>query len=225
MADPRSREGRAAYLSPEIRTWVQALHAPHDPWLQAAFTAPEREGIPAIHVSPLEGRLLELFLRLAGARRVVEIGTLAGYSALWLARALPPDGRLWTLEKSGKHAALARRIFQQAGLSDRITVLHGEALSLLERLEAKGPFDAVFLDADKGSYDAYGRWAAAHLRPGGLLLADNAFFFGRLLEKETEAEAVRRFHEESGRFFRTVCIPTADGLLVGIRRGEEERRG
>lgn len=224
MADPCSREGRA-YHSPEILRWVESLHAPHDAFLRAAFGAPEREGIPAIQVAPLEGRLLEVLLRLAGARRVVEIGTLAGYSALWMARALPSQGHLWTLERSSRHAALARETFEAAGLSGRVTVLVGEALALLPALEREGPFDAVFLDADKGNYDAYGRWAAAHLRPGGLLLADNAFFFGRLLEEDREAEAVRRLHEESVQSFRTVCIPTADGLLVGIRRGEEEIHG
>lgn len=224
MADPDSRKGRA-YLSPEILRWVEALHAPHDRFLEAAFGAPEREGIPAIQVAPLEGRLLELLLRLAGVRRVVEIGTLAGYSALWLARALPPDGHLWTLEKSSKHAALAKKTFQAAGLSKRVTLLTGEALALLPRLSREGPFDAVFLDADKENYDAYGRWAAENLRPGGLLLADNAFFFGRLLEEDRGARAVRRLHEESIRFFETVCIPTADGLLVGIRRDEEEAHG
>ncbi|MGC8763281.1 MAG: O-methyltransferase [Acidobacteriota bacterium] len=221
MADPDSRKGRA-YHSPEILRWVEALHAPHDRFREAAFGAPEREGIPAIQVAPLEGRLLELLLRLAGARRVVEIGTLAGYSALWLARALPPDGHLWTLEKSAKHAALAKETFQEAGLSRRVTLLTGEALALLPRLSREGPFDAVFLDADKENYDAYGRWAAENLRPGGLLLADNAFFFGRLLEEDRGAQAVRRLHEESVRFFETVCVPTADGLLVGIRRDEEE---
>lgn len=224
MADPRSRKGRA-YHSPEILRWVEALHAPHDAFLEEAFGAPEREGIPAIQVAPMEGRLLGLLLRLAGARRVVEIGTLAGYSALWMARALPSGGHLWTLEKSGKHAGVARRTFEAAGLSGKVTVLAGEALPLLPKLEREGPFDAVFLDADKGNYDAYGRWAAAHLRPGGLLLADNAFFFGRLLEEDPEAEAVRRFHEESVLSFETACIPTADGLLVGIRRGEEGRHG
>lgn len=218
MADPDSREG-FRYGTPEVRRFVDALHGAHDAALARAFEAPEREDLPAIQVGPAEGALLELLAMLSGARRAVEIGTLAGYSAIHLARGMAPDGTLWTLESEPRHAAIARTSIAEAGLADRIEVVEGDAVQTLPALERHGPFDLVFLDADKGRYDVYGRWAVAHLRRGGVLLADNAYFFGRLLaHDDRDAEAMRRFHHEVAGALRTTCIPTPDGLLLGIKR-------
>jgi caffeoyl-CoA O-methyltransferase len=217
MADNDTRAG-VSYATADVLAFVNQLHAPHDEALLLAFEAPERHAMPAIQIGPSEGKALTLLLRIASARRVVEIGTLAGYSAIRMGRALPEDGELYTVESDERHAAVARANILAAGLSDRIRVLEGAALDVLPLLVRFGPFDAVFIDADKGSYDKYGRWAAAHVRPGGLLLADNAFFFGRLLEDSAEAAAMRRFHEESRIAFDTVCVPTPDGLLLGIRK-------
>ena len=217
MADPDSRAG-LSYATREILDWVARVHAPHDAALTRAFEAPERHGMPAIQLGPSEGRTLELLLKLAGARRVVEIGTLAGYSAIRAARALPGDGHVHTVELDPKHARVARENVAAAGLEGRITVHEGRALEVLPRLVRFGPFDAVFLDADKGNYDAYGRWAAANTRTGGLLVGDNAFVFGRLLEDSAEAAAMRRFHEEAREHFDTVCLPTPDGMMLGVRR-------
>ena len=217
MADDASRAG-FRYDSREILAFVNDLHAPHDPALTAAFEAPTRHGLPPIQVGPSEGKLLGLLLRMIGARKVVEFGTLAGYSALHMARVLPLDGHLWSLELDPRHAEVARDNLALAGLSERATILIGPALEALPILEVEAPFDAVFLDADKGNYDRYGRWAAAHLRPGGLLLGDNAFLFGRLLDPDAEAQAMRRFHQEAAAAFDTVCIPTPDGLLLGIKK-------
>lgn len=216
MADADSRSG-SSYLTPDLLAYVARIHAAHDSALESAFGAPESEGMPAIQVGPSEGKLLEILLRLVNARRVVEFGTLAGYSAIRMARVLPPAGRLFTLEFDPRHAAVARSRIEAAGLAGRVSVLVGDARELMGPLSSEGPFDAVFIDADKESYDQYGRWAAANLRPGGLLLGDNAFLFGRLLEKSPEAEAMRRFHEEAALAFDTVCIPTPDGLLLGVR--------
>jgi caffeoyl-CoA O-methyltransferase len=174
--------------------------------------------MPAIQVAPSEGKLLGMLIALAGARRVVEVGTLAGYSALRIARALPEDGKLWSIEYDPRHAAVARASIAAAGLSERVEVLEGPGVEVLARLVPHGPFDAVFIDADKGNYDRYGRWAHANLRSGGLLLGDNAYLFGRLLEDSPEAAAMRRFHEEAAASFDTVCIPTPDGLLLGVKR-------
>jgi caffeoyl-CoA O-methyltransferase len=217
MADKDSRAG-TRYADEEILAYVQRVHAAHDSGLEAAFSSPERDDLPAIQVGPSEGRLLEVLLRLVGARRVVEVGTLAGYSAIRCARALGQGGRLWTIEVSASHAEVARRNIATAGLEDRIEVVVGAATAVLPGLEAHGPFDAVFLDADKENYDSYGRWAAAHLRPGGLLLGDNAYLFGHLLEDTSGAAAMRRFHEEAAQQFDTVCIPTPDGLLLGVKK-------
>jgi caffeoyl-CoA O-methyltransferase len=217
MADPESRSGHG-HATPAILDWLDRLHATHDAALARAFDAPERHGMPAIQLGPSEARLVELLLALVKALRVVEIGALAGYSAIRIARALPERGRLWTIEADPKHAAVARENIEAAGHSDGVTVLQGAALDVLPSLERHAPFDAVFVDADKGSYDKYGRWAARNLRKGGLLLGDNAYLFGRLLEKGPEAAAMRRFHEEAARAFDTVCIPTPDGLLLGVKR-------
>lgn len=217
MADPESRTG-ARYATPEVLRWLDALHAPHDAALARAYATPEREGLPAIHVGASEGRLLELLLGLVQARRVVEIGTLAGYSAIRLARALAPGGKLWTLELDERHARAAEDNLAAAGLTAAVTVLRGRATDLLATIEAHGPFDAVFVDADKEGYAEYGRWAARNLRAGGLLLGDNAFLFGDLLDDTPRAQAMRRFHEQAREAFDTVCIPTPDGLLLGIKR-------
>jgi len=218
MADRDSRAG-IRYATPDIVAWTDALHVPHDSGLRSAFEAPDREGLPAIQVGVSEGKALGLWLRMIGARRAVEIGTLAGYSAIHLARALPSDGHLWTIEADPHHAQVARANLATAGVADRVTVVEGKALEVLASIEKHGPFDAVFLDADKGNYDHYGRWAASHVRSGGLILADNAYYFGQLLDPEgPEAAAMRRFHEQVGVAFDAVCLPTPDGLVVGIRR-------
>jgi len=216
MADEGSRAG-AAYASPQILEYTARTHHPKDAALGRAFDAPAKHGMPQIQLGPSEGRLLEILLGLVGATKIVEIGTLAGYSALWMARALPPGGRVWTIESNPKHARVAAEIIGEAGFDDRIQVLGSDALEVLPTLSDSGPFCAVFLDADKGRYDRYGRWATENLRPGGLLIADNAYLFGRLLEQSEEARAMRRFHEEMAANFRSVCIPTPDGLAVGVR--------
>jgi caffeoyl-CoA O-methyltransferase len=216
MADEDSRAGER-YATREILDWVARVHAPHDAALERAFRAPEVHGMPAIQVGPSEAKTLAILLTLVRARKVVEIGTLAGYSALAMARALPEDGRLWTIEYDPKHARVARENVEAAGLAGRITVLQGAALDVLPSLEREAPFDAVFVDADKRSYDRYGRWAANNVRQGGLLLGDNAYLFGRLLEDSEEAAAMRRFHEEGSKVFHSVCLPTSDGLFVGVR--------
>ncbi|MBS1767648.1 MAG: O-methyltransferase [Acidobacteria bacterium] len=218
MADADSRTG-AHYATPAIVHWLDTLHASHDEGLEQAFLAPGRNNMPAIQVGISEGKLLSLLLRMIGAKKVVEFGTLAGYSAIRMAKALPPDGHLWSLEFDSKHAAIARANLEAAGFADKVTVIVGPALDALPSLGQLGPFDAVFIDADKGNYDRYGLWASMTLRTGGLLLGDNAYYFGNLLEEDNrEAAAMRRFHEQAKDAFDTVCLPTPDGLLLGIKK-------
>ncbi|MDH3728723.1 MAG: O-methyltransferase [Myxococcales bacterium] len=216
MADPSSRAG-TRYASPQILDWVARTHHPGDAGLNRAFTAPAVHGMPEIQLGPAEGRLLELLLRLVGARKVIEIGTLAGYSALWMVRALPPEGHLWTLESDVDHAAVARKVITDAGYSQQVTIIEGGALEILPKLSDSGPFCAVFIDADKARYDRYGRWATANLRDGGLLIGDNAYLFGDLLEDREDAQGMRRFHEEMAAHYLSVCVPTPDGLAVGLK--------
>jgi caffeoyl-CoA O-methyltransferase len=217
MADTDSRAG-LSYATREILDWLARVHAPHDAGAARAFEAPAAHGMPAIQLGPSEAKAVALLLKLAGAKKVVEIGTLAGYSAIVMARALPEDGHVWTIEYDPKHARIARENLEAAGLGTKVTVLEGAGLDILPALEPRSPFDAVFIDADKRNYDGYGRWAAKNVRRGGLLIGDNAFLFGRLLEDSEEARAMRRFHEEASESFDTVCLPTPDGLLIGLKR-------
>jgi caffeoyl-CoA O-methyltransferase len=215
MADAATRAGKRN-TPPAILEYVNRVHAPHDAGLTRAFEVPE--GVPAIQVGPSEGKLLALLLRLARATKVVEIGTLVGYSAIHMARALSPGGHLWSIEFDPRHAEIARANLAAAGLADRVTVLVGAGRDVLPRLEPNAPFDAVFIDADKLSYDAYGRWAVTNLRPGGLVLGDNAYLFGELLDDSDRGRAMRGFHELVAASCESVCAPTPDGLVVGIKR-------
>ena len=215
MADNDSRAG-ARYATPEILKYVHQVHAPHDAALAQAFAVPE--GIPAIQVGPSEGRLLYLLMKLAGAKKVVEVGTLVGYSAIQMARALPADGHLWSIEFEPKHADIARKNIATAGLAERVTVQVGAGRDVLPSLEKHGPFDAVFIDADKVNYDHYGRWAVQHVRKGGLILGDNAYLFGELTEDSDRGRAMRAFHEQIAAACDSVCAPTPDGLVIGIKK-------
>ena len=215
MADQDSREGKR-YQTAAIIKYVNDTHAGHDAALAQAFAVPE--GIPAIQVGPSEGKLLNLLLRLAGAKKVVEVGTLVGYSALHIARALPADGHLWSVEFDPKHAAIARANLDAAGLGGKVDVLEGPGVDVLPTIAGHGPFDAVFIDADKVNYHHYGRWAVANLRPGGIVLGDNAYLFGELLDDSDRGRAMRAFHEHVAATCDSVCIPTPDGLVLGIKR-------
>ncbi len=215
MADKASRAGER-YTAPEILDYVNRVHVPHDAGLARAFAVPD--GIPAIQVGPSDGKLLQLLLRLANARKVVEVGTLIGYSAILMARALPANGRLWTIEFEPRHAEVARANLAAAGVADRVSVIVGAGRDVLPTLDHEGPFDAVFIDADKVNYDFYGQWAIDHLRQGGLVLGDNAYLFGELMENTDRGRAMRAFHELVATRCESVCAPTPDGLVVGIKR-------
>ena len=215
MADSSSRAG-ARYTSPQILDYVDRTHASHDAALAQAFQIPE--GIPAIQVGPSEGKLLGLLLRLVGAKKVVEVGTLVGYSATHMARALPPDGHLWSIEYEPRHAEVARANLARAGLDRKVAIVVGAGRDVLPTLVGHGPFDAVFIDADKTGYELYGRWAVANLRRGGLVIGDNAYLFGELCADSDAARAMRAFHEHVAATCDSVCVPTPDGLVVGIKR-------
>jgi len=215
MADDDSRAG-TRYTTPAILEYVNRVHAPHDAGLARAFAVPE--GIPSIQVGPSDGKLIALLLRLAHATKVVEVGTLVGYSAILMARALGPGGHLWSIEFEPSHAEVARANIAAAGLADRVTVLVGAGRDVLPTLSGHAPFDAVFIDADKVNYDHYGRWALEHLRTGGLVIGDNAYLFGELLDDSDRGRAMRGFHELVAASCESVCAPTPDGLVVGIKR-------
>lgn len=183
-----------------VDRYLADLFGPPDPVLEEVLRSSERGGLPSIQVSSQQGRLLHLLAQLQGARKILEIGTLGGYSTIWLARALPPGGRLTTLEIEPHHAAVARANLERAGLSERVEVRVGRALVSLARLESegRGPFDMVFIDADKPSYLDYLSWALRLSRPGSLIVADNVIRNGAVADPsdpDPRVHGVRRFWE------------------------------
>lgn len=187
----------------------------------AAVRAGHRDAdLPTIHVSAEQGAILQLLVRLLGAQRVLEVGTLGGYSGIWLARGLAPGGRLVTIEGDERHAAVARAAFERAGVADRVELLCGEARDTMAALE--GPFDAIFLDADKAPLPEYLDLSVGLLRVGGLLLCDNTFMDGRIADPEADGSDLRGMREFNRRMaedrrFATAVIPVRDGLLAAVR--------
>jgi predicted O-methyltransferase YrrM len=175
--------------------YFNAALIPTDPALDAALERSAAAGLPAIAVAANQGKLLHLLAKLIGARRLLEVGTLGGYSAIWLARALPKDGRLVSLEIDPKHAEVARANLAAAGLSDRAEVRMGRAIDLLPALAGDPAFDMAFIDADKPSNPDYFAWALKLVRPGGLIVVDNVVRGGRVVEtdgRDPNVEGVRR---------------------------------
>ena len=181
----------------KIDGYVEGLFAPQDEPLEAALRESQRAGLPGINISPSEGRLLQLLVEIAGAETVLEIGTLGGYSAIWLARALPAEGRLISLEINERHAEVARQNVARAGISEKVEVRVGDAREGLAALveSGEGPFDLVFIDADKEGYPEYLGWAIRLSRPGTLILGDNAIRGGSVLDPEDDSlRAIRDFN-------------------------------
>ncbi|GAC1404888.1 MAG: O-methyltransferase [Ktedonobacteraceae bacterium] len=158
--------------------------AAEDEGLRQALITAQAAGLPQIQISPIQGKFLQLLATMCNARKILEIGSLAGYSGIWLARALPPGGRLLTLEIDPKHAEVVRSSFATAGVADRTEVLVGKALDTLPTLESEAPFDLVFIDADKSPYPQYLEWALRLTRPGSIIVADNCVRGDRLREPE-----------------------------------------
>ncbi len=171
--------------------FAQSIVAQDDA-LEAALASSEAEGLPPIEVSAAHGKMLHLLVRIAGARKALEIGALGGYSTIWIARALPADGKLVTLEAVDRHAAIARANVARAGLSDRVDIRVGAALESLPKIEAEGlaPFDFVFIDADKENNTNYLAWALRLSRPGTTIVVDNVVRDGRILNADFEENDV-----------------------------------
>jgi len=207
-----------------------------DPALAAALTDSDAARLPEIQVTALQGQQLFLFARAIGARRILEIGTLGGYSAIWLARALPPDGRLITLEIEPRHAAVARQNLDRAGVADRVEIIEGPALDSLDHLahDDPAPFDLVFIDADKENLDAYFTGAVGLTRPGGVIIADNVVREGAIIDDaniDPRILGVRRLLDLIARtpgvtatVTQTVGAKGYDGFLFAVVEGAHEAR-
>lgn len=164
-----------------------------DDALDSALTANVAAGLPVIDVAANQGKFLALIARLSGARTVLEVGTLGGYSAIWLARALPEDGQVVTLEAQPEYAEVARANLDRAGVGERVEIRVGRALDTLPQLEAEhaGPFDLVFIDADKETYPQYLEWALRLTRPGSVIIGDNVVRNGQVIDDDSADEKVR----------------------------------
>jgi predicted O-methyltransferase YrrM len=211
-----------------VDRYITDLFVRPDPALEAALEASAAAGLPAINVSPNQGKLLQLLALSHGARTILEIGTLGGYSAIWLARALPPGGRLVTLEADPTCAEVARGNLARAGLADVVELRLGPAQETLPQLEAegRGPFDLIFIDADKPGYPDYFAWSLKLARRGTLIIADNVVRKGAVVDASSDdptVQGVRRFNERlaaeprvSATAVQTVGSKGYDGLAVAI---------
>ncbi|PIR17430.1 MAG: methyltransferase [Elusimicrobia bacterium CG11_big_fil_rev_8_21_14_0_20_64_6] len=203
--------------------------AREDDSLRAIRETTEAKGLPAISIGPDEGRLLHFLATACGAKKIVEVGTLAGYSACWLAKALPKGGVLHTIEYDPKHAAVAVENIAMAGLAGKIVVHVGAGSTVLPSLEKHGLFDLAFIDADKTGYGDYARWASENVRSGGFVICDNAYLFGNLhrddlppghadAPKVAPMRAALRLLADEALFSSCAMIATGEGMAVAVRR-------
>ena len=206
----------------QVSGYISELFAQEDAALERARQDSPARGLPAINIKPEEGKFLQFLVRASGAMKAVEIGTLGGYSGIWIARGLPPGGKLFTLEIQPAHAEVARQHFEAAGILDRVEVRIGEANQLLGDLAGEAPFDFIFIDADKPGYPAYLDWALENIRLGGIIAAHNAFRKGSVMglsEPDAYTEIMQDFNHRFAHEERLLSIiyPAGDGTLVGVR--------
>jgi predicted O-methyltransferase YrrM len=212
----------------QVDRYFGNLLIPADDNLDAALRANEQAGLPAIDVTGLQGKFLEFLVRVSGARRILEIGTLGGYSTIWLARALPEGGRVVTLELDPHHAEVARANLNNAGVLDRVDLIVGPALDTLQSLEntASAPFDFIFIDADKESYSQYLQWALKLSHVGTIIVADNVVREGKVVQAGCDdpmVQGVLRFTELlaaeprlSATVLQTVGTKGYDGFALAV---------
>jgi caffeoyl-CoA O-methyltransferase len=212
----------------DVDQYISDLFIKPDEALTAAEQSHKREDIPLINVSPNLGKLLYLLAKLAHAEKILEVGTLAGYSTIWMAKALPKDGKLISLEIDPHHADIARKNIDRAGFSSKVEIRVGKAIELLPELkeENAGPFDMIFIDADKPPYAEYYEWAVKLSRPGTLIIADNVIRDGKVLNPDHADPMVKgaqRFNKAlaadsrvSATILQTIGVKEYDGMAIAI---------
>ena len=212
----------------KVDDYISSLFNENDASLTATTQSIIDENIPQISISPNQGKYLHILAKLINAKRILELGTLGGYSTIWMAKALPADGRLITLEYSPKHAAVALANIENAGLGNIVEIRLGKAIELLPELVEEGaePFDMIFIDADKPPYAEYFEWALKLSRPGTLIIADNVIRDGKVLDESSTDEAVigvHRFNKAlaanpavTATIIQTVGVKEHDGMAIAI---------
>jgi predicted O-methyltransferase YrrM len=220
-----------------VDSYLAGLLIPSDPALEAALESSAGAGLPSIQVAPTQGKLLHLLVRAIGAREILEVGTLGGYSTIWMARALPPGGRLVTLEVNPRHAEVARSNIDRAGLTGVVELRLGPALETLPALESegRGPFDLIFVDADKPAIPEYFGWAIRLSHPGTLIVVDNVIREGAVIDAGSDdpnVQGVRRFYEMvagesrvSATAIQTVGSKSYDGFALALVEGDARAEG
>jgi predicted O-methyltransferase YrrM len=211
----------ATLVTAEHFRYIAERTTAEDDFLRELKHAARTAGIPAIWIAPEQASFMQILLRLCGASRVVEVGTLAGYSAISMARALPPAGRVHTIEIEPRHADFAAAWVAKSDVAGRVEVHRGAGQDVLPKFEADS-MDAAFLDADKSGYPVYLRECLRIVRRGGLIMVDNAFAFGQLFDaapRDREVPAVRAFNDVMARETRlqSIIVPLGDGLWVGVK--------
>ncbi|MCS7001086.1 MAG: O-methyltransferase [Bacteroidota bacterium] len=211
-------------VTTQLAAYIESLFSAEDAFLQSLLRQAEAAGMPPIHISGAQGAILQVMLRAIGARRVLEIGSLGGYSAIIMARALPPEGKVVCFEINPTYCAFIQRQAEQAGLSNVIEVRCGNALNLLDTLPEEPLFDAVFIDADKPNYVHYLERCYPRVRQGGLIIADNTLAWGHIAEPEPTFEPanVRALQEYNRRVAThpglcAALIPAGDGMTVAVK--------
>jgi caffeoyl-CoA O-methyltransferase len=204
-----------------INRELEARFAPEDDALRGSMARAQAENLPAIQISPLQGKLLQVLALACGARNILEIGVLAGYSGTWLARSLPSDGKLISLEINPKNAEVARATFTEAGVSDHTEIRVGPALDLLPALVPEAPFDLIFIDADKGNSSQYLDWAITLSRVGSLIVADNVIRGGGVFQTLPPDESARGMAAYNRKILEhprlvSVAIPNDDDGMDGF---------
>jgi predicted O-methyltransferase YrrM len=211
-----------AVYNDSISRYITDLFAAQDHALEKALEEIRKNGLPEITITPEEGRFLQFLVRASGSTLAVEIGTLGGYSGIWIARGLAVGGRLITLEIEPKHAQVARQNFDRAGVGNRVEIREGDAHQLLEHLTTDSPFDFIFIDAEKIGYPRYLEWAINNTVTGGLIVAHNALRGGWIVDDSALDEAnvaMREFNRmvaEDKRLLATI-YPGGDGMVVAVR--------
>lgn len=202
----------------QIDAYIRELFIHEDDAQRESLVTARAEGLPGIQVPAPLGKLLAILVRASGAKKILEIGTLGGYSGIWMARALPDGGALLTLELDPHHADVARRNFARAGVGDRVEVRVGPALETLPTLQGEAPFDLIYIDADKGNYPEYLDWALRLARPGSLIVGDNVLRGGQIINPpadNADAGGISAFNR------RAATDPRLEAIIIPNRNGRD----